>query len=313
MTTLTDRYVDATLRRLPGRQRADIERELRTSIADAVEDRIDAGHDPAEAEVAALTALGDPARLAAGYADRPLQLIGPALFHDYTQLLAALLASVVPLTAAVVGLVGALRGDQLLTLAGDALGAAFTAGVHVVCWTTLVFAVLERTAARRGATARCWTPDALPQQPSRRARYAELVTEVVVTVLFSSFVLLSPRLAFQRDADGDPIGLLSPWLWQTGFVYAFLALIAVSLGFAFVKHYARWSVPLAVTGALLDVAAALAMVWLVTNDRLLNPAFATAAQWTPGTSRWIGAGVLTVAIGTLLFTVLEELGRARRR
>ncbi|MFC7484261.1 permease prefix domain 1-containing protein [Luedemannella flava] len=65
--TLTDRYVDATLRRLPERQRADIERELRASIEDAVEARVDGGEDPADAERAVLTGLGDPARLAAGY------------------------------------------------------------------------------------------------------------------------------------------------------------------------------------------------------------------------------------------------------
>ncbi len=49
-TTLTDRYVDAILRRLPERQRPDIEKELRASIADAVDDRLEAGTDPAEAE-----------------------------------------------------------------------------------------------------------------------------------------------------------------------------------------------------------------------------------------------------------------------
>src|SRR5262245_64492392 len=102
-TTLTDRYVDATLRRVPARQRPDIERELRASIADAVDDRLEAGGDPAEAEEAVLTDLGDPARLAAGYADRPLHLIGPAFFLDYTRLLRALLVTVVPAVAAVVG------------------------------------------------------------------------------------------------------------------------------------------------------------------------------------------------------------------
>ena len=34
--TLTDRYIEAVLRRLPFHQRPDIERELRASIADAI-------------------------------------------------------------------------------------------------------------------------------------------------------------------------------------------------------------------------------------------------------------------------------------
>ena len=41
-TTLTDRYVAATLRRLPARQRADIDTELRGLIADAIDGREEA-------------------------------------------------------------------------------------------------------------------------------------------------------------------------------------------------------------------------------------------------------------------------------
>jgi hypothetical protein len=106
-SNLTDRYVDATLRRLPSDKRPDIEKELRASIADAVDARVEAGTALAEAEVAVLTELGDPARLAAGYAERPLHLIGPELFLDYTRLLRTLLVTIVPIVAAVVGLVQA--------------------------------------------------------------------------------------------------------------------------------------------------------------------------------------------------------------
>ena len=58
--TLTDRYIDATVRSVPERQRADLSAELRSSIADQIEARVEGGADPAEAERAVLTALGDP-------------------------------------------------------------------------------------------------------------------------------------------------------------------------------------------------------------------------------------------------------------
>ncbi len=48
--TLTDRYVYAVTRSLPESQRADIDKELRASIADAVDARVEAGDHPAEAE-----------------------------------------------------------------------------------------------------------------------------------------------------------------------------------------------------------------------------------------------------------------------
>jgi hypothetical protein len=313
MTTLTDRYVDATLRRVPGRRRADIEKELRTAIADAVDDRLEAGHDPATAEIAVLTGLGDPARLAAGYADRPLHLIGPALYHDYTTLLAALLATVVPLTAAVVGVVRALNGDGPAAVAGDALSAAFTAGVHIVCWTTLAFAALDRLPRLRRGPARTWHPDALPPVRTRRARLGELVTLTAITVLFFTFVLLTPVVVTVPGADGRPVGLFAPWLWDSGLVYGFLALLLVSLGFTYARHYARWSVPLAVAGSLADVACSLTLIWLVADDLLINPEFAAAAGWSPGTVRWVGIGLIAVSIHSLLHTVTQALGRAGTR
>src|SRR4051794_38396607 len=95
--TLTDRYVAATLRSVPEKQRPELDKELRASIADAIDDRIEAGSKPEAAEREVLIELGDPIRLAAGYADRPLYLIGPALFPDYTRLLKLLVGIVVPI------------------------------------------------------------------------------------------------------------------------------------------------------------------------------------------------------------------------
>ncbi|MFD1933887.1 MULTISPECIES: permease prefix domain 1-containing protein [Nonomuraea] len=312
-STLTDRYVDATLRRLPERQRPDIEKELRASIADAVDDRLDAGSDPVEAEIAVLTELGDPARLAAGYADRPLQLIGPALYLDYTRLLTALMVTIVPVVAAVVGLARALQDGTALLVIGDTLGAAFTTTVHIAFWTTLVFAIIERVFAGRRATARPWTPDSLPEPPSRRARYGELVTGTVLFVLMTTFILLSPVVSTETDANGDPVGLLSPWLWESGAVYLFIAFVIATLGFAFVKYYVRWSVPVAVAGSIADLASAVMLIWLAATHRVLNPAFVEAAGWSPNVPQWIDTGLVVLSAGTLVHTVLEGIGRALRR
>ncbi|MFC4062842.1 permease prefix domain 1-containing protein [Planomonospora corallina] len=311
--TLTDRYVEATLSRLPGRQRPDIEKELRASIADAVDDRIDAGTDPAEAELTVLTELGDPVRLAAGYAERPLQLIGPALYLDYTRLLTALLTTVVPAVAVAVGLVGGLQGTPALRVVGDTLNAALTTGVHIAVWTTLLFAIIERAAAPHRTPARPWTPSALPEPPSRRLRYAELITESVALVLFTAFILLSPLVSTRTDADGAPIGVFSPWLWETGVVYAFIALLVASLGFSYAKYYLRWSAPLAVAGSLVDIACPVTSIWLAANGKVLNPAFVQAAGWPADVPRWIGTGIVVISVLTVVHTVTEGIRRARHR
>lgn len=309
---LTERYVDATLRRLPPRLRPDIERELRASIADAVDARVDGGADPATAERAALAALGDPVRLAAGYADQPLHLVGPAYYLDYRRLLAVLLATVVPVAAAVVGFAGIRRGEPVADVLLGALGAAATTGGHIALWTTALFALVERVPALRRAHSGAWAPERLPELPGRRAKHVELVASTAALVLGVSLVLLSPGISTVTDADGDPVGPLSPWLWDTRFVHLFAALLVVALGLVYAKHYARHNAPVAVAAALVDVTCSVALVWLVANDRVLNPAFVAAAGWSGGLVRAIEISLCALAAATVLHAVGGAAARTRR-
>ena len=89
--TLTERYISATIRSLPAESQEDVRAELAASIADAVEARTEQGEDPGAAEREVLTGLGDPAVLAAGYADRPLHLLGPRHYLTWRRLLIVLL------------------------------------------------------------------------------------------------------------------------------------------------------------------------------------------------------------------------------
>lgn len=84
---LVDRYVSAVVARVPAAQRTDVAAELRTSLADAVEDLQAQGRSVADAEERAVLALGDPVTLAAQYAGQPLHLIGPDFYAQYVQLL----------------------------------------------------------------------------------------------------------------------------------------------------------------------------------------------------------------------------------
>ena len=86
--SLTDRYVTATVRDLDDDQRAEVERELRTTIEDMIDGRLEAGAPSRpEAERAVLAELGDPVRLAAGYSGRPLYLIGPSVYPQWRRLM----------------------------------------------------------------------------------------------------------------------------------------------------------------------------------------------------------------------------------
>jgi hypothetical protein len=311
-TTLTDRYVEATLRRLPVEQRPDIERELRTSIADAVEDRAAAGSDAAEAERAVLNELGDPARLAARYAERPLHLIGPAFYLDYVRLLKALLITVVPVVAVAVGVLRGVNDRTVGAMIGGIIGAGITTAVHIAFWTTVLFVVLERIPGFRVPT-RDWTVDQLPEPVSRRARHGDLIAETVAVVVFLAFVFVSPKLAIQTDAAGDPIGVLSPWLWDSGMVYVYAGLALVEVGFKYAKVYLSWNLPVAVADLLVNLATAGLLIWFAATDHLLNPAFADAAGWPQSVTKWIPLGVFVVAALSMVQALVEFALAARRR
>src|SRR5690625_3189316 len=104
-TSLADRYISATINELPADLHDEVRPELQASIAEAEEARMAQGEDRETAERAVLTELGDPAVLAAGYADRPLQLIGPGYYLPWLRLLKLLLMIITPILFVLVAFV----------------------------------------------------------------------------------------------------------------------------------------------------------------------------------------------------------------
>ena len=98
------------------------------------------------------------------------------------------------------------------------------------------------------------------------------------------------RVSLENDADGNPIPVLDPWLWDTGVVYVFLALVVASLGFSFARYYAKWRLPLEIAGALVRIAPSVILIWLAANDHVINPAFIASVGWPETATRWIGPG-----------------------
>ena len=230
MTSLTERYLAATLRGIPEKQRPDVERELRSSIADAVEDRVAAGEDRIAAETAVLEGLGEPDPPGGGNDRAAEYLIGPELFSAYRYILFLLLGIVVPIVGVVEALVeingGAGIGAALLV----GIGGALTVGVHVAFWVTLSFAVVERVdrSAWKDSDLKQlyqpWTVEHLPELPSSGAvSVGETVGEIVTLGISIGGLLYLRGWSWVTDASGDPIPLFDPALSD----FWFPALIAV--------------------------------------------------------------------------------------
>lgn len=282
--SLTERYVWAAVRTAPGDQREELALEIRERIGDAVQARVEAGEEPGAAEHAALAELGDPERLAAGYVDRPLYLIGPRHYLDWLRLLKVLYLVVLPIVLAGLAAGALIGGDGVGGLFATVIGGGLTVAVHLAFWTTLVFVLVDRAERKDDVTGSTtpgpWRPEQLPALPGPRSQSrTDLVTSVVWQLVLGAAWLwlagswfLTGRLQGQSLFDTDR---WRPWLpW-------FLAIVVAEIVFEFVLYRRGWSWPMAAVNALLQLALAVPLVTLLLTG-LLDQAFFDRADWPEG-------------------------------
>jgi uncharacterized membrane protein YiaA len=315
-SSLTERYLDAALRGVPAKQRDDVARELRSSVADAVEDRVAAGEDPVAAETSVLEGLGDPTRFAAGISGRPLYLIGPDLFVEYRRLLALLLGIVVPIVGVVAAAVSLSEGGDWIGALVAGLVGALTVAVHLCFWVTLTFALIERADSARDArleiskAAGRWTVDHLPAPESTRISAGEVVGEVLTTLLTigAMFLLLGFSIT---GSSGESIPLLAPDIWSIT-IPILIAILASIAGVQVVVYLVgRWTMPLAIAFTVLEIAFAVPIIVLALTGQVINPAFAEEIGWPP-LADGTGVVMLSIAAGVFLVTAYEIFDAWRR-
>lgn len=268
--TFTERYISATVASLPPALQADVRTELQASVEDAIETRVEQGEDRAEAERAVLTDLGDPAALAAGYADRPLHLIGPRYYLAWWRLL-KLLGIMVPVVAMVGVAIGQMiAGGDI----GEVIGAAAVAGVgaivHVAFWVTLVFFILERIGSDTTITQ--WNVDMLPEPSERGVGRSELIGTVVFLLLGAGAVLWDHFRGF-FPTGGEPIPVLHPDLWPWWITGLFALMGAEAVLAVYVYGRGRWTRTAAAVNTALAVLVAAPAVVLLATGQLVNPEF----------------------------------------
>ncbi|GIJ22660.1 HAAS signaling domain-containing protein [Micromonospora lutea] len=309
-STLTDRYLSATLRSVPVARRDEIATELRALIADMVEGRTSTGEDTATAEREVLTELGDPAQLAARYADRRLQLIGPTYYLAWQRLLILLLSFIPAIAGVTVGLVEATVSDNPAGAIGAGVSVAFNVAVQVTFWVTAVFAVLERLGTPLNLPA--WNVDQLPDRPVERdVTLTDVCASIVFLVLLIAFL---PWQHFQSVMGaGDRLPILDPALWSF-WLPALLIVLVASIGLELAKYRAgRWTWPLVAVNAVLNLAFAAPAIWLLITDRLLNPEFVDQFAWLRDGGFDTVARISVVSIIVItLWDVVDSAVKARR-
>ena len=277
MSTLTDRYVWGVLRAVPVSQRPELEPEIRALIADAVEARASGDVSAAGVERAALSELGDPEALAARYTGRRLYLIGPSTYLTWSRTLALL-----PIVAAIAGIIGGTTAALAAEPMGQIIAAGVTGALNAVVYTavafTLVFAAIERAGSGPVQLREPWSPDRLPELPTRRGVTAVETAVSVIAILVGVGALAWQQLAKPIVIDGVGYPLFNVELWSFWLPW-FVVVLGLDIAFVLAR-WARgaWSWRLAAVNAVLTVAFAAPAVWLLQAGRLFDPGLIAALE-----------------------------------
>ncbi|MGV8969958.1 MAG: permease prefix domain 1-containing protein [Microbacteriaceae bacterium] len=304
----TDRYVAATLRSLPARQRLDIEAELRALIADAIDDLRESGVDADSAERQALTALGAPARLAASYSDRSLQLIGPEFYLDYVRVLTMLLSTLVPLWFVIVALVTVVDGSTADVAFGGALYGALETAMSIAFFTTLVFAIVERVSAVRTKRRLTWDPATLPEVRDKRGYFTEMIAGVTFFAIIAVAVVLVQTLGAVEVSEGVAVGPIASDVWDGGLLSITLFFAIASISSHTLAFYTGWSTSNAIVNTIFVALFAVPAVWLTASGRLLNGDYFRAVSWPEGAN----VVAIVVVVVVVLLTASDALGGIAR-
>lgn len=315
-TTPSDRYVWAVTRHLPAATGSDVASELRGTIQEMVEAEVQAGLDPVEAEKKALTRLGDPDVLARRYAGRPAFLIGPGIYPEYIRLLRLLAWIVLPIAFVGSFLTRALVTDDQW---GEALLDSFVLllgiGVHLAFWTTLAFAVVDRSRPEvdRDKPLTPWTTDHLPTEgPWRQVKALDVGFSALFIVLVIALVVWQ---FIGVDEDGPGIQVLNPDLW-IGWEVLIVGFLVVDLVLQFaVWRAGRWTGTLAAVNVLSNAGGVAVGLWLVQQDLLvvrdlpqrLADVFGGSADWTVS-----GAVVAVFIVVIPLWDSVDTVRKARQ-
>ncbi|MCG5464813.1 permease prefix domain 1-containing protein [Micromonospora sp. NPDC053740] len=313
MNTLTDRYLAATLRSVPTQRRDEIASELRASIEDMVEDRTGGGQDATAAEREVLTELGNPDLLAARYADRRLQLIGPTYYLVWLRLLKLLLSFIPALVGTIVAIVDVADGKGFGAI-GPAIVVAMQVAVQIAFWLTLTFALIDRSQTTAGLPE--WTVDQLPDVPAHRGvSLADTIASVAMLVLTIGYLPFQHYQSWVHETDGRNIPILDPALWSFWLPALMVVLLATAV-FEIVKYrIGHWSWRLFGVKALLSLAFSLPLTWLALSDRLLNPALGDRLSWlADGDNRnTLGAAIAVGTAVILVWDLIDTSTKTRRR
>jgi hypothetical protein len=306
---LIERYIAEVGRHLPEKDRADIEAEIRSMLEDTLEERSQQTGKPVDEKLATevLEEVGDPRLLASKYTPAKQYLIGPGWYEIYLKTLQRVLWMALPIYATVRFILTLTRDPlDFIGAAGEAAGGAFSVGVQILFWITIVFVFLEHSEAvpneDLSSSKQKWTAAQLPDLP--RTRQIPIVESIIdiATTLFVMIWIVLPAVMNRFQGDTGPLPL-HPNLWDF-WLPALLVLMGLTLIHElFQLKIGNWTPALMITNVILGLTSIVYIAALVLTQNVINPAFLAmldsrgaselrdVATWTVNISAAVIAGI----------------------
>ncbi len=218
-SSLIERYLYDVVRRLPEKQRKDIEEELRTLIEDMAEERAAGGEVTDDIIKSVLSELGDPAKLAGKYRGEGDCLIGGIYYSLYCQVLKIVLICVAA------GMVLATGINFFVTATTDSvdgwiqsmtgsfidIASIVSALVQAVGFVTIIFWIMQKKQVKPDKEFINWDISKLPHIPDKKAVISkgDSIVGIVFGILVIVMFIFAPQFmgAWITNATGEVISI----------------------------------------------------------------------------------------------------------
>lgn len=336
---LINLYVQEVIRRLPEKMREDIAMELHSTIEDMLPENY------TEQDVKqTLEKLGNPASLAAEYKDQPMHLIGPKFYDIYVTILKMVLgiASIVVLVLFFIDKIGSIQGNEIsllingAILLGEAIWVLLGTVIQVFFWVTIVFIILDRTISPSiheplTLSGEKWKPNDLDNityiPPKKAISKGEVLFGLSWIIIWALLYFNATHLIAVYESRESQIGLqfkLPIFIQDTLISYWPIIVLFIILEILMTIYKAnirQWTIKLASSNAIINLAGIVFFIIIASNPNLLNPEFSTYLSTileTPldtinTTIHWIKWVIIISVIATSLLDAYTGFRKAKAK
>jgi len=310
MSNIIDRYVYAVVSRLPQAKRQDIEKELRSILQDMMEAR---GGETEENARQAVEELGNPAKLAEKYLDRPRYVISPRIYDTYVLVLKIVLFAVT--IGVVVSAIVSAATSSVSGMGGEALGKGIGSFIVELCgglltgfaWVTIAFWLMERYQLKVELNMeKEWSAKDLGEIPAKQAvlKWGDSLASIIFSTVVLLIVVFIPYVIAAYLSHNGTLEVVT--VFNIDVLQQRMGLLVAAYALGILREVAkliagRWSAQLGVLSAAVSLLCMGLMLGVFADLAVWNAQF--GPQVAGATGAWVFTDVWNVVTWAIVWII----------